>query len=130
MKEMPFNDKVFCFILTVATICIITIFEHFRAKRRRNADYHPVYIDEDGVSHEHLSLSKLSPFAAKKIYERYCLLGEICPITREVFLPEMLVDVMPCGHVYNQEALRKCFRLINNRRTCLVCKQRGEPTYL
>jgi hypothetical protein len=125
--DIPFTDKMICFILTILTICIIVAFEYFCTKKRHN-NQHPIYIDEDGVAHTHISLSKLSPLAASKIYERDCIQNEICPITREVFVPGMRVAVMPCGHVYSQEALRTWFQI--DRRACLICKRLGEPTYL
>jgi hypothetical protein len=88
----------------------------------------PLYTDINGNTHTTLSLYKLSPYIARKIYDLAVLENEHCSITHEKFTLGN-VAVMPCGHIYSKTALCTYFFTINDKK-CLICKYDGVPVYL
>jgi hypothetical protein len=88
----------------------------------------PLYADINGNTHTTLSLYKLSPYIARKIYDLAVLENEECSITHEKFTLGN-VAVMPCGHIYSKTALCTYFFSINDKK-CLICKYDGVPVYL
>jgi hypothetical protein len=88
----------------------------------------PLYADINGNTHTTLSLYKLSPYIARKIYDLAVLENEHCSITHEKFTLGN-VAVMPCGHIYSKNALCTYFFTINDKK-CLICKYDGVPVYL
>ena len=86
------------------------------------------YTDLHGNTNNSLSLYKLSPYIARKIYELAVLQGDHCPITHEQFTIGN-VAIMPCGHIYSKSALCTYFFTINDKK-CLICKYDGIPVYL
>jgi hypothetical protein len=88
----------------------------------------PLYVDINGNTHTTLSLYKLSPYIARKIYDLAVLENEECSITHEKFTLGN-VAVMPCGHIYSKTALCTYFFTINDKK-CLICKYDGIPVYL
>ena len=88
----------------------------------------PLYADINGNIHTTLSLYKLSPYIARKIYNLAVLENEHCSITHEKFTLGN-VAVMPCGHIYSKNALCTYFFTINDKK-CLICKYDGIPVYL
>ena len=88
----------------------------------------PLYTDINGNTHTTLSLYKLSPYIARKIYDLAVLENEHCSITHEKFTLGN-VAVMPCGHIYSKTALCTYFFSINDKK-CLICKYDGVPVYL
>jgi hypothetical protein len=88
----------------------------------------PLYTDINGNTHTTLSLYKLSPYIARKIYDLAVLENEECSITHEKFTLGN-VAVMPCGHIYSKTALCTYFFSINDKK-CLICKYDGVPVYL
>jgi hypothetical protein len=88
----------------------------------------PLYTDINGNTHTTLSLYKLSPYIARKIYDLAVLENEDCSITHEKFTLGN-VAVMPCGHIYSKNALYTYFFTINDKK-CLICKYDGVPVYL
>ena len=88
----------------------------------------PLYTDINGNTHTTLSLYKLSPYIARKIYDLAVVENEECSITHEKFTLGN-VAVMPCGHMYSKNALHTYFFTINDKK-CLICKYDGIPVYL
>jgi len=88
----------------------------------------PLYADINGNTHTTLSLYKLSPYIARKIYDLAVIENEECSITHEKFTLGN-VAVMPCGHIYSKTALCTYFFTINDKK-CLICKYDGIPVYL
>ncbi len=88
----------------------------------------PLYTDINGNTHTTLSLYKLSPYIARKIYDLAVIENEECSITHEKFTLGN-VAVMPCGHIYSKTALCTYFFTINDKK-CLICKYDGIPVYL
>jgi len=88
----------------------------------------PLYADINGNTHTTLSLYKLSPYIARKIYDLAVVENEECSITHEKFTLGN-VAVMPCGHIYSKTALCTYFFTINDKK-CLICKYDGVPLYL
>jgi len=88
----------------------------------------PLYADINGNTHTTLSLYKLSPYIARKIYDLAVLENEHCSITHEKFTLGN-VAVMPCGHIYSKNTLCTYFFTINDKK-CLICKYDGVPVYL
>ena len=88
----------------------------------------PLYTDINGNTHTTLSLYKLSPYIARKIYDLAVIENEECSITHEKFTLGN-VAVMPCGHIYSKTALCTYFFSINDKK-CLICKYDGVPVYL
>ena len=88
----------------------------------------PLYVDINGNTHTTLSLYKLSPYIARKIYDLAVLQNEHCPITHEQFTIGN-VAIMPCGHIYSKSGLCTYFYTKNDKK-CLICKYNGIPVYL
>jgi hypothetical protein len=88
----------------------------------------PFYADINGNTHTTLSLYKLSPYIARKIYDLAVIENEECSITHEKFTLGN-VAIMPCGHIYSKTALCTYFFTINDKK-CLICKYDGIPVYL
>jgi len=125
MPPKPILDAIVLLIIIIGVIgfCIYLMYSYTPPAQREI-----FYADQHGNTNKSLSLYKLSPYIARKIYDLAVLRNEHCPITLEQFTIGN-VAIMPCGHIYSKSALSTYFYTKNDKK-CLICKYNGIPVYL
>ena len=124
MVLKPILDLIVSIIIIIGVIVFSICLHIYTQPAQREI----LYADQHGNINKSLSLYKLSPYIARKIYDLAVLRDEHCPITYEKFVMGN-VAIMPCGHIYSKSALHTYFYTKNDNK-CLICKYDGIPIYL
>lgn len=124
MPPKPILDAIVSLIIIIGVIGFSICLNRYTQPAQREI----LYADQHGNTNKSLSLYKLSPYIARKIYDLAVLRNEHCPITHEQFTIGN-VAIMPCGHIYSKSALCTYFYTKNDKK-CLICKYNGIPVYL
>lgn len=124
MAPKPILDAIVLLIIIIGVIGFSIYLHRYTQPAQREI----LYADLHGNTNNSLTLYKLSPYIARKIYDLAVLRYEHCPITLEQFTLGN-VAIMPCGHIYSKSALHTYFYTKNDKK-CLICKYDGIPVYL